>query len=231
MVDRYSIASGESKVRQTFDIKDTKGLKKIYNAAPTKHLPVLTSDNPEKIEFFIWGLMSRWSNNKALSPKLFNVELDQLFSKRSYRQAIKKRRCVILADGFYLWKPIAKKKMSPYYFFMDQRVPFGIAGIWEPADEFDEGTGANFMMVTHPATQVISNYQNDMPFILTPDQVQLWLDETVEEEVLSNIVLSKQLRFSMHAVSPMIMDFSNNSEKLIEPNKPSDQHGNYTLFG
>lgn len=231
MVDRYSIASDNKKIIETFSLDQKIKIPSIYNAAPTKSLPVLTMEDSGKPDFFTWGIMSKWSNNKSLSPKLFNVGFEEAFTKRSYKQAIEKRRCIILADGFYLWKPIAKKKQSPYYFFMDDRKPFGIAGIWEPDDEFDETKSANFMMITIPSSEMISTYQSDMPFVMNQGQIEKWLDRNTHTDEINEFALSEQLKFSMHAVSPMIMDISNNSKDLIEPNKPADQHGNYTLFG
>jgi putative SOS response-associated peptidase YedK len=233
MIDRYSIAFTSKQLKDLARVKETgEFAEPLYNAAPTFRLPVLTMDKPDSLSFFIWGLMARWSNNKAMSAKLFNVALDQILEKKSYSSALKNRRCLIPMSGFFLWKPIGKKKHVPYYFHLENAGLLYAAGIWEEADEFAEDSTPNFMLITVPTTENYKDYQENLPLLLTDEQAKAWLDKGIEKDALSERLENPVIPdLNMHPVSPAIADKSKNSRDMIEPAKPADQFGNYTLFG
>lgn len=233
MIDRFSIAFASNQLKDLTKVKETGDFSEpIYNAAPTFRLPVLTMDKPDSLSFFIWGLMARWSNNKAMSAKLFNVALDQILEKKSYSSALTKRRCLIPMSGFFLWKPIGKKKHVPYYFHLENGGLLYAAGIWEEADEFAEDSTPNFMLITIPSTEKYKDYQENLPLLLADEQAKAWLDKGIGKENLSSKLENHEIPdLSMHPVSPSIADKSKNSPDMIAPAKPADQFGNYTLFG
>lgn len=233
MVDRYSIQNSLDTIKSTFSVEgnDNGEFVKMYNAAPTVNLPIITQTEPNKIQYFTWGLMAKWSNNKAMSSKFFNVRFDELLTKRTYRSAVSERRCVIIADGFFIWKTVAKKKKIPYYFFKTDHSPFAIAGVWEDPDEFDDHAIPNFIMVTHPASGELVDYQDDMPFILDETQRVSWLDDKSDIGIFEKFSLNENIKLTTHSVSPHISNPALNEPGLIQPSKPADQHGNYTLFG
>lgn len=233
MIDRYSIALSPEELQEQMKVDIGKGFEKPrYNAAPTMSLPVVTMDDSTKLSVFVWGLMARWSNNKAMSAKLFNVTLEQILEKRGYTTALQNRRCIVPMDGFFLWKPIAKKKRVPYYFYREDKRLLFTAGIWEEADEFAEDSTPNFMIVTTPTNEDFKEYQENLPLILDEKNAAAWLTSDIEKNELASKLAQNQLPIlSRHPVSPAISDKSRNDLDLIKPAKPADQFGNYTLFG
>ncbi|REE05557.1 SOS response-associated peptidase [Marinoscillum furvescens] len=231
MYDRYTIFSSQEQLEKNFNTKSSVALTTTYNAAPTHLLPVITSAAPEEIQLFHWGLISQMANNKAISPRLFNLPVGTAVQRPMYRKSIENSRCLILANGFYVWKQVSKKQRVPYFCYFKENAPFAIAGVWEEFDDLEGNTAYTFNMITVPASGALSDYQDDMPALLSQAQCDVWLDENANIEklqpLLSQLNLSNLL---MHAVSPLLAAPKNNGEQLIAPAAPSDQFGNYTLF-
>ncbi len=231
MCDRYSITASPDLLKKVFGIKDTGDFEPSFNAGPTQELPVLLSSQPDTIQHMTWGLISKWSNNKSISPKLFNLPVQMAFEKKMYQRGLKENRCIVIADGFYLWKQIGKAKRVPYFFFPGDQKPFGIAALWESYEDMDGNPTNTFIMLTTPATTQVAAYQEDMPLILSGESLKLWLDHGTEVAANPNpFTRSPTDKFKFHPVSPLISNLDNNHKGLIKATLPSDQHGNYTLF-
>jgi len=226
VIDRYTISPNADELALILGREVPNDYTPQYNAAPSKLLPVVTSQEKDKLNFFHWGLMTSWSNNKAMSSKFFNLNVESIFTKISYKKKLKSNRCIIPMDGFYLWKMVAKKKMVPYYFaFSDKRV-FYVAGIWEETDEQNA-----FTIILKNSNDQISSYQDDMPLILDPANTTKWLSS--ESDIELEAILHEDMNpenFIYHTVSPRIRDIEFNDVSLTKAAPASDQHGNYTLF-
>lgn len=223
MLDRYTVIQDPSSAKGT-----NTDWTPQYNAQPTMVLPVQLSTT--EVKYFNWGIMAKWANKKAMSPKLFNVPFNGIFTKASSKKAIMQRRCIILTDGFFLWKKIGKKKMTPYYFYLDSKELFGFAGIWEPSEDIDGKEASSFLVVTGHNKQ-LSSYHEDSPVVLERGEWDEWLDSNLSEEKLDHRYHeSGNKTFNAHPVSPKNFELNANTPALVEVAMPSDQHGNYTLF-
>jgi putative SOS response-associated peptidase YedK len=226
MYDRYTISLKSDELALTLGVEVPDEYTPQYNAAPTKKLPIITSEQNQKLSLFYWGLMSSWSNNKTMSPKLFNLPVSSVQTKNTYKRKLKTNRCVIPMDGFYTWKQVAKKKQVPYYCYFPDRRVFSIAGLWE---ENEDGSNS-FIMITKPSSGTMLSFNEDMPAMLDASTSRKWL----ELEDLNDIegFLSDDLTHELnnHTVSPKIRDIDNNDVNLIKQAPASDQYGNYTLF-
>lgn len=223
MINRYSITGSP------YQFSSEQGpWEPRYNACPTQALPVLIREN--QVAMFNWGMMVKMSTKKATSAKLFNTSSSHVFSKASTRAAMKDRRCVILADGVFLWKQIGKKKQTPYYFYQDNQQMFGMAGYWESSEDLEGNEFKCFMLITGTHRQLAST-QEETPIFINTGDFKTWLDPNTEQAELENILSkSASFQFASHSVSPEILNEEKNHADLIRPSTPSDQHGNYTLF-
>ena len=138
MVDRYSITAPLQKLAERFSVDVPEGYVPRYNAAPSQLLPVITTDSPEGVSFFYWGIAPAWAKNKSISERIINLRADQLSERPIALKTLKKRRCIIPADGFYGWKKVGKKTSIPYRFTLKSKALFSFPGIWEEYDD-DEG--------------------------------------------------------------------------------------------
>lgn len=226
MLDRYTITLNPDELTLVLGIEVPSEYQPQFNAAPTKSLPVITSESKDKLVYQKWGLMAMWSNNKAMSPKFFNLPLDSVLNKPSYRKKLATNKCIIPMDGFYVWKKVAKKQQVPYYFFFPDNKIFTVAGIWE---ENDEGENS-FIMITRPADEQLLDFQDDMPAIMDASSSRRWLESENPEELAELVSKTPSSELISHTVTPSIGDIDKNDVSLIKPAPASDQHGNYTLF-
>lgn len=124
------------------------------------------------MRWFHWGLIPSWSTD---SKGFINARAETLQKKASFREAFRERRCLILADGFYEWKRKGKMK-QPYYFQLQDEMPFAFAGIW---DQWQRGgaTITSCALITTTPNELVAPIHNRMPVILQPDNYQNWLCE------------------------------------------------------
>jgi len=231
MFDRYSISSRIVEIQKLLTFESVEEIKPIYNAAPTKLLPVITNESPRGISFFYWGLPPNWSKNRAVSKKLIQADIEQLNSKTSYRNALKKRRCLVPADGIYLWKKVSKKGKVPYRFIQKNQKPFFMPGLW---DEFEDDQGKlvhTFLIITSYPVEAFKIFDFEIPVILKDTNLTAWIDDSRSTEDLKQMLLNgSEDEMNTYPVSSNISKLNYDEPDLIEPSSPVDQFGNYSLF-
>jgi putative SOS response-associated peptidase YedK len=124
---------------------------------------------------FRWGLIPSWSEDPSIAKKLINARAETVDKKPSFKDAFKKRRCLIVADGFYEWKRESKSKM-PLYFYLKSGRPFGFAGLYETWISPDKKEINTCVIITTAANELISPIHDRMPVILSNEQGIVWLD-------------------------------------------------------
>jgi len=233
MIDRYTVTENKETVSTILKVTLNEDFKPRFNCSPSQLLPVITNLSPTKLQYFRWGIMADLSNNKKMVPKLFNIDAVLAISKPAEKKELMIHRCIVPASGFYIWKQVAKKKVIPYYFFCETGKLLKIAGIWESGNEFSDQNISSFRMLTQAANQMMFGYQEDMPMILSDQDAEKWLNSKANEDEIRQVINRKnaQLNLAVHPVSPEIIHTQKDYAQLIKPSVPSDQFGNYTLFG
>lgn len=231
MYDRLTVGLSARELKDHFKVEMQDEFAATFNAAPTQKLPVITNISPNEIQLFNWGLISKLSNNKSISPRLYNLPAELAATKSIYKKPIAENRCLILVDGFYAWKQMGKKSQVPHFVYANDRMPFCIAGIWEEYEDFDGIVSRSFNLITRNSQEPIKAIQEDVPAILDAKEAETWLSiYSDEEDVLSILENYHKINLNYHPVSPLINNLKIYDQRLIEPTQPSDQHGNYTLF-
>ena len=232
MLDRYTIYSSSEEIAERFGISVEESIETQYNAAPTKKLPVVVNVAKEGLSYFYWGTITKWSNKKSISTKLINATEEDLEKKTSLKLGLTSRRCIIPANGFYLWKTVGKKSKRPYYFSLPNRPLFGIAGIWEDYDDLDGKRLHTFRMITTKSVLNNTDFGEVMPAILSHQDEQGWLSSNQDMEATHASIspLSSVSEISYHPVAPLITNTDYNIPEMIKIQPSIDQSGNYTLF-
>jgi putative SOS response-associated peptidase YedK len=231
MLERYTLTTKSTDLSSQLKIDVTQGYSPVYNGGPTKLLPVITHEHPDGFSFFYWGLPPEMTKNKPISKMLVNAELELLASKTTYKNALLNRRCMIPADGFYLWKQVSKKGHIPYRFILNNEKPFLIAGFWEEFDTESKSDMHTFSMITVPSIEEIIPFSEMMPAIIKEINVEDWLNPSTSETRLIEIISDQpDTDFGSYPVSSQINKLELNSPELIKPSKPMDQFGNFSLF-
>jgi len=231
MLDRYSITATAKKLAERFSVDVPEGYSPRYNAAPSQLLPVITTDSPGGVSFFYWGIAPGWAKNKSISERIINQRADQLPERPSVLKTLKKRRCVVPADGFYGWKKVSKRSTIPYRFTLASKSIFSFPALWEEYDDEEGNFFHTFTIITLPANQLVAPTSETMPAILDEAAEKNWLDKNTSESDLLKL-LSPLSHEALHnyTISPQIYLLSNDRPSLILPAPPSDQFGNLTLF-
>lgn len=195
-----------------------------YNIAPTQEIFAITHNNGNgrRLDKFHWGLVPFWSKDLAGASRLINARAETVAQKPSFRAAFKKRRCLILSDGFYEWKG-EKGNKQPYFLFLPDQKPFAFAGLWEtwkPGDAVDDTPSFHSCtIITREAGQSVRDIHHRMPVILKPQAYDRWLDpENQNSDELQDILDNQHVRRLDHfPVSKGVNRVQNNSPELILP--------------
>ena len=231
MSSRYSISSTASDLEKRFEIEASSAYKPRFNAAPAQLLPVITNTGPEGLSFFYWGIAPQWAKNKTISEKIIHTRAESIHEKPILKKALSRQRCIIPADGIYIWKKVGKKTQIPYRVTLKNNALFAMAGIWEEYDDENGEFFHTFTVITTNANSLISIYDERMPVILEPPAEKVWLSNKIkEEELLSSLKPYPSEQMDAFTVSARINNLSIDDSLLILPAPASDQFGNLTLF-
>jgi putative SOS response-associated peptidase YedK len=152
-----------------------------FNLAPTQLMPVVPNDGQRMLDAFRWGLIPSWAKDASIGNKLINARCETVAEKPSFRSALKRKRCLVLVDGYYEWKQSTKPK-TPFFFHRKDRKPLALAGLWEEwtSPETGEVVRSCCLITTGP-NALVAPIHDRMPVILSPDGQEQWLRPEPQE--------------------------------------------------
>ena len=151
-----------------------------YNIAPSQSVIVVGDDGKRYLKPMRWGLIPSWAKDPSIGSRMINARAETLAEKPAFRAALKKRRCIIPADGFYEWQKLGKVK-QPVHIVLKSREPFGFAGLWEHWKSPDGEEILSCTIITTVANELLKAVHDRMPVILTRDAEGVWLDPKIQE--------------------------------------------------
>ena len=182
-----------------------------------------TGQEPEvkQIEFFHWGLIPSWAKDPKIGNQMINARSETLSEKPSFRNAYKRRRCLVLADGYYEWQKIpGEKTKQPVYIRLKSQRPFAFAGLWEvwKGEGMDEPL-RSCTIITCPPNAVLAEIHHRMPVILPAEAYAAWLapDEQSSEALQPLLVPYADEEVETYPVSRFVNRPGNNSPECIAP--------------
>jgi putative SOS response-associated peptidase YedK len=178
MCGRFSLATDQKTLAETFtEFEIPEELGPRYNIAPSQPVAVVVNNGQNKVEFFQWGLIPSWAKDPQIGQRMINARAETLAEKPSFKTAYRRRRCLVLADGFYEWRkePNSKAK-TPMYIRLVSGEPFAFAGLWESWHRADDSTILSCTIITTTPNEFMAEIHNRMPVILPPDAYAAWLD-------------------------------------------------------
>ena len=148
-----------------------------FNIRPSENISVLVSNSGKrKLGQMRWGFVPHWYKSVVDGPLLFNARAETLAEKPAFRDACRRRRCLIPADGFYEWKKKVGSKSKPFYVRRSDRQQMIFAGIWQFLDDCEDRI-PTCTIITVPASEQISGIHNRMPLLIDPSDWAGWLGE------------------------------------------------------
>ena len=183
-----------------------------YNVAPTQQCGIVIRDSSGlKLNRARWGLVPSWADAK-IGASLINARCETAATKPAFRNSFKKRRCLVLADGFYEWRKIKGIK-QPYFIHLKGGRPFVFAGLWERWNE-----EATFTILTVAPNELCSQVHNRMPLILREDHLSRWLDsETHSAELSKLLVPYSSSEMDFFPVSRIVNSAAVDSPDCVKP--------------
>ena len=191
-----------------------------YNIAPTQGIPVVTNNGENKLDFFTWGLVPFWAKDPSIGSRMINARSETLAEKPSFRNAYKRRRCLVLADGFYEWQKTLNSKVKiPTYIRMKDGAPFAFAGLWENWNSPDGSQILSTTIITTNPNQLIAPIHNRMPVIIPKDSYQTWLttSEIKPEEMNPLLCPYDHTLMDAYQVSRLVNSPKNETPDCIRP--------------
>jgi putative SOS response-associated peptidase YedK len=178
MCGRYRLSRRKQIVEEYFDSFGEDDWTPRYNVAPTQPVPIIRQNPKEprrELSLVRWGLIPWWAKDSFGSAAMINARSETAATKPAFREALKLRRCLIPADGFYEWKRNGKEK-QPYCFEVRDGKLFAFAGIWEKWKDPSAQILETCSILTTAPNAVTAVVHDRMPVILDSDNYDLWLD-------------------------------------------------------
>jgi len=238
MCGRFVSASPPDEIARYFDASAPEALlEPSYNVAPTNDVYAVLSDgSARRVDAFHWGLVPVWAKDPKVGSKMINARAETLATKNAYKPALKRRRCLIPADGFYEWKKVpGAKRKQPYFIHRPDGEPFAFAGLWEvwrgPKDAEGNRTGdplRSCTIITTTPNEPMAKIHDRMPVILPPSKWAEWLDPTNDDVATLGklLVPAPPQIITMHPVSTEVNRVSNKGPELvteIDPDAPAEE--------
>ena len=222
MCGRYRLSRRKQVVEEYFDSAPwDDDWNPRYNIAPTQPIPVIRQNPKEprrELSFVRWGLIPSWARDSSVGVKMINARSETAATKPAFRDAMKYRRCLIPADGFYEWAKTAKSK-QPYCFEVNDGELFAFAGLWDRWKDPSSKTVETCSILTTSPNAVTSAVDDRMPVILDPDGYELWLDPGVTNvQVISELLKPYDAQLMRcYPVSTRINYVANDEEECSAP--------------
>lgn len=231
MCGRFVITSPPDAMRRLFRYGEQPNFPARYNVAPTQPIPVVRLINGARaFTLMRWGLLPGWVKDPKGFTLLINARAETAAEKPAFRNALKRRRCLLPADGFYEWKREGALK-QPYFIRRRDRAPFAFAGLWETwsgpgGEEIDTAA-----IVTTEANADLTALHHRMPVTIDPGDFDAWLDDASDAAAVQRLMRpAPEGQFELFPVSDAVNKVINDDPRNIEqvaaralPAKPERQ--------
>lgn len=199
----------------TFDEED---YEESFNIAPSQMvLSVINDGKKNRLGFLKWGLVPSWANDPKIAFKMINARAETVHEKPSFREAFKKRRCLIVADSFYEWKRTEERKI-PMRIKMKNDDLFAMAGLWESWKDAKGNLVHTCTILTTEANELMSSFHDRMPVILKQEDEQKWLNPNLNhvDELRPFLIPLENGLLEAYEVSDKVNSPKINAPELIE---------------
>ena len=216
MCGRFAFYSPSEAAAALFGVSGSMPVEPRYNIAPTQFVAAIRGgeDNERELVMLRWGLVPSWAKDPSIGNRMINARAETVAEKPSFRAAYSRRRCIVLADGFFEWRREGDAK-TPYFISLASGDPFALGGLWESWHDTESGDAIqSTALITTEANDYMRTLHHRMPMILEADAANDWLggDKNMLETAAAN---SPPLR--AWPVDRRVNNARNQGEELIEP--------------
>jgi len=219
MCGRFVRKRSASSIAADFGVDEVvDDLQPSFNIAPTHDVAVIVNNGAKQLVAMRWGLVPSWASDPGVGSKLINARAESLPEKAAFKEAFKRRRCLVLADGFYEWQKSGRDK-TPLLIRLKSDQPFAFAGLYETwIPPWGETLNTCTIITTEP-NELVRPIHDRMPAILPRDLESQWLDETTRDRdwLMDMLAPYPAEQMEAYTVSTLVNSVKNDSPSLIEP--------------
>ena len=226
MCGRYAVTSAPEAIRALFGYAEQPNFPPRYNIAPTQPIGIVRLvEGKRQFALVRWGLLPSWVKDPRSFSLLVNARGESLADKPAFKAAMKYRRCLVPADGFYEWKATGTRK-QPYYVHAKSSQPLAFAGLWETWTGPNGEEMETAAIVTTRANRALADIHDRMPVVVSPDAFNLWLDCTnVDAETAASLVApAPENLLEAYEVSTAVNRTANDNPDLIGRYTPGSEN-------
>ena len=234
MCGRYRLSRRKQIIEEHFDsVSGEEDWSPRYNVAPTQPVPIIRQKPKEpvrQLSLVRWGLIPSWSKDMSGAASMINARSETAAAKPAFRDALKSRRCLVPADGFYEWQRTGKTK-QPFCFEVNAGSLFAFAGIWDRWKDPGGTWVKSCSILTRAANAVTAPVHDRMPVILDPGDYDLWLDPGMTNVLAAGDLLKPfdaQL-MRCYAVSARVNHVANDDAECSTPAEPAQSQSSLFL--
>lgn len=221
MCGRYSVKQDLKKVEDQLKLRlseKAKNWKPSYNIAPSQLAPVVTSDKPDVIDVFHFGLVPHWAKDKKVGYKMINARSETLLEKPSFKPLlVNNKRCLVLADSFFEWKKQGKEK-QPFRIYLPERDVFFFAGLWSSWKDPEGEMYNSYSIITTAPNKLMAKIHDRMPVILTREEEKMWLEPDQNPKDLLKLLNAYPAdAMKAYEISSKVNKPTNNYPEILDP--------------
>ena len=221
MCGRFSQTASPDTVAQQFAITNPPLFTPRYNIAPSQPIAAIRIDpdtTTRKLVMLRWGLIPSWAKDPKIGNQCINAKAETVAEKPSFRSAFKKRRCLVVATGFYEWQQRGPVK-QPMWIGLRSKSPFAFAGLWEHWKPAEGEPLETCTIITTEPNDLMASIHNRMPVILAQSSYDQWLDPAFQNiETLNGLLRpypSEEL--TAYPVSTLVNNPRHDAPQCLEP--------------
>jgi putative SOS response-associated peptidase YedK len=186
MCGRYTLTTDVQAIAESFGVEPTLEAAPRYNIAPTQEVIAIRNNGAAHLALLRWGLIPAWAKDESIGSRMINARAETLAEKPSFKNLLRNRRCLVVANGFYEWRAEGKAKTPMYITLQDDRL-FAFAGLWDQWRSPDGQQVQSCTIITTEPNELMAQIHNRMPVILRPGAYEDWLNpELRDPEVLTH---------------------------------------------
>ena len=223
MCGRFTLTRSAAEIAEHFGLGELAEFAPRFNVAPTQEAPIVRvrSSGERVLERRRWGLVPPWAKDVAVGARMINARVESVAERPAFRDALRRRRCLVPADGFYEWQGRAGRR-RPHHLTLPGGGLFAIAGLYErwlgPGGEAVD----SFTLLTRPARAAVAALHDRMPLIVDPSGYAAWLDRTATEPaaLLAGLPEALGALLVARAVDARVNDVRNDDPACLAPPRP-----------
>lgn len=231
MCGRTALTAAPEDLRDVFGLDELPEIAPHYNIPPSSPVGVVRvrrGSSRRLLEPLRWGMVPAWAKDPKIGHKLTLARTETVATAGAFRDALRRRRCLVAVDGFYEWRREGKAASVPFFVRRGDRRPFALAGVWSRWVSKDGEVIESCAILTQPARPPVDAIHDRMPLVLERDAWDRWLDpEVTEADAVAALLAPRMPELIAYPVRAYVNDPRHDDATCVEPNEPAQRR----LFG